>query len=194
MVATMKVYCDFGGTDGSPGTEQDATALGSPNVRFKTADNNTIDSNAKLVKPSAGNNYSYWKSIYLKCTVAPSVQIDNIKIYTDGTGYGTGITTNVGDETPVKNSGASSGYVVATGTEGTSGDELVANNSEISAVTDFFTYTDAAAKDVSISESGNVIDDVDETSNYVILQIKLDNTVTSGQKSVETITFQYDEV
>ena len=45
MVATMSVYYDFGGTNDNPGTEQDIDALGPPRLRFKDADNATIDTN-----------------------------------------------------------------------------------------------------------------------------------------------------
>ena len=45
MAAVMDVYFDFGGSDTSPGTEQDTDALGPPRMRFKTADDATIDLN-----------------------------------------------------------------------------------------------------------------------------------------------------
>ncbi len=38
MVATVVVMFDFGGTDGTPGTQQDTSSLGPPNIRFKDAD------------------------------------------------------------------------------------------------------------------------------------------------------------
>jgi hypothetical protein len=98
MAAVFKVMFDFGGTDGTPGTEQNVDALG--------------------------------KQIYMECTTGPDTQVDNVKFYTDGGGYGTGITTKVGTETPVKNSGANTGYEVATGTPGDTGDEMVAGHGD----------------------------------------------------------------
>ncbi len=194
MAATMKVYCDYGGSDGSPGTNQDTSALGPPNVRFKTSDDNTIDANNPIPIPAAGTTYSYWKHLYLLCSVAPSTQIDNVKFYTDGSGFGTGITVKVGDETPTKNSGSDAGYVVATGTQGSTGDELVANNAQITGSTDAFSYTSASPKSVSISESGNIMDAQNETTDYLVVQMEVDNTASPGNLTDETITFRYDEI
>ena len=185
---------DFGGTDGSPGTSQNVDSLGPPNIRFKTADDANIDTNNPIPVPTSGTKYSYWKHIYLKCTGAPSSQCDNFKFYTDGSGFGTGITLKVGDEMPTKNSGSSSGYEVATGTEGDTGDEMVANHSGITSSTDAFTYTSASPKSVSVSESGNIIDAVGETTNYLVFQLEVDSTASPGNLADETLTFQYDEI
>ena len=43
MVATVHVFFDFAGSDNTPGTQQDTNGLGPPNLRFKTADDATID-------------------------------------------------------------------------------------------------------------------------------------------------------
>jgi len=81
MAATMVVMFDFGGSDGSPGTEQNISGLGPPNLRFKQGDDATIDTVNPIPIPAAGTNYSYWKHVYLKCTVAPATQIDNIQFW-----------------------------------------------------------------------------------------------------------------
>lgn len=194
MVATVSVYFDFGGTDGTPGTEQDTDGLGPPNIRFKTNDNETIDNVDPIPIPAAGTKYSYWKHIYLYCDVAPSTQIDNVKFFTDGGDFGTGITVYVGDETPTKNSGSDAGYEVASGTPGDTGDELVATHTLITAKTDAFTYVTGSPKDVSISESGNIINLATETSNYLVFQMDVDNTADPADLANETWTLRYDEI
>lgn len=194
MVATMKIYFDFGGSDTAPGTSQDTSALGPPTIRFKTNDNATIDTNDRIPIVSATTIYSYWKHIYLYCSAAPSSQIDNVKFYTDGSGFGTGITLNVGDEMPTKNSGSSSGYEVATGTSGSTGDEVVAAHAGLTGVTSAFTYTSGSPKSVSISEAGSIIDAIGETTNYLVFQMVVTDTASPGDLTNETITFQYDEV
>ena len=93
MAAVMDVYFDFGGSDTSPGTEQDTDALGPPRMRFKTADDATIDLNNPIPIPPSGTKYSYWKQIYLYCGTQPATQVDNIKFYTDGGGFGAGCAT-----------------------------------------------------------------------------------------------------
>src|SRR2546427_8336717 len=102
MVATLKIYKDFGGANGAPGTKQDTTALGPPNVTLKTADDATIDTLNPIPIPAAGVNNSFWNSLYVLCSVAPNTQVNNLKIYTGGTGFGTGITTYIGNQFPNK--------------------------------------------------------------------------------------------
>lgn len=193
MVATVEVFYDFGGTNGSPATQQDTSAL-SPNLRFKTADNATIDNINPIPIPTSGTNRSFWKSVYMEVTGGSFTQIDNVKFYTDGSGFGTGITTNVGDELPTKNSGSNAGYEVATGVVGTSGDELVADHSVITAKTSAFTFTSGSPKTVSISESGGLIDATGESTNYLVFQMDVGTSATAGNLADETFTYQYDEI
>ena len=192
----MSVYFDFGGTDATPGTEQDVDALGPPTVRWKTADDATIDNANPVPIPPSGTKRSFWKQIYLFCDVAPDTQIDNLLFFTDGTGYGTGITLQVGDQFPTKNSGTDAGYEVATGVIGDTGDEVIANHAGISAVTDAFTFTTGGSELVgpSISESTSVIDAAGESSNYLVFQCDVISTATPGNKPDETLTIQYDEI
>lgn len=194
MAADMSVYFDFGGSDGSPGTEQDTDALGPPRMRFKTADDATIDLNNPIPIPAAGTKYSYLKHLYLYATAAPDTQVDNVKLYTDGTGFGTGITVKVGDEMPVKTNASSAGYKVATGTPGDTGDEMVAAHGDLSGSTDLFTYNSGSPKSITIGEDGGIINSIGETTHYVVLQMEVDNTASPGTLSNETITWRYDEI
>lgn len=195
MVATVSIKVDHGGSDGSPGTSTDIDALGPPAFRFKTADGIAVDTSNPVPIPTAGTNYSYWAHFYLFCDVGPDTQIDNLKFYSDGSGFGTGITLNVGDQFPTKNSGSSSGYELATGTPGTTGDEIVANHSGISSVTDVFSLTSGSPlSGPSISEDSSVINASGETSDYLVLQLAVANTASPGNKTDETLTIQYDEI
>ena len=194
MAATMDVYFDFGGTDNTPETERDTDTLGPPQIRFKTADDATIDTANPIPVPAAGTNYSYWKQIYLYCANADSNTIDNVKFYSDGTiGFGTGVTLMVGDETPDKNSGSDAGYEVATGTPGTTGNEMVAAHADLAGSTDAASLTSGSPLTVSISETDNEINAASETTDYVILQVNVISTASAGLTASETLTFQYDE-
>jgi len=196
MVADFDVFFDFAGTDATPGTQQDVDGLGPPNLRWKTNDNELIDVNDPVPIPTAGTKRSFWKQIYLKCNTAPDTQVDNIKFFTDGTGYGTGITLQVGDEFPIKNSASNAGYEVATGVVGDSGDDLVTNHAIIIGVTDAFTFTSPGSELIgpTISEAGSIINAINETSNYLVFQAEVITTATPGNKVDETLTFQYDEI
>jgi len=195
MVADFDVFFDFGGTDATPGTQQDTDGLGPPNIRFKTEDDATIDVNNPVPIPTAGTNRSYWKQLYLKCNTAPDTQVDNIKWFTDGVGYGTGITLQVGDEFPVKNSGSSAGYELATGTPGTTGNDVVTDHAGITGVTSAFSFTvGSPLSGPTISEAGSIINAINETTDYLILQADVISSATPGNKADETLTFQYDEI
>lgn len=194
MTATLQEVFDNGGTDENPGNETIVDALGPPRLKMKTADNATIDNVNPIPKPAAGTNYSFWKQVYLKCSVAPSSQCDNFKWYTDGGGFGTGIALKIGTETPTKNSGSNAGYEVATGTIGESGDEMVSAHAGINGSASAFGFTSVAPKTVSCSELGNLINDIDETTDYIILQAEVINTASAGTPNNETVTWKWDEI
>lgn len=195
MPATVHVFFDFAGTDASPGTQQDTNGLGPPNLRFKTDDDATIDTISPMPIVSGETGSSYWKQIYLETTIAPATQIDNIKLYTDGGDFGTGITVNLGDEMPVKNNASDAGYEVATGDAGSAGHDMVANHSGITGETDVFSYTAASPKSVTISETGSILGPVlGSSTNYLVLQMKVAATASAGDLANETFTFQYDEI
>lgn len=191
MVASFNVMLDTGGTDQTPGTSTNTDALGPPNVRFKYADDALIDSNDPIPIPAAGTKYSRWKSIYMKCTGAPNTQVDNIKFYTDGGNFGTGITVRVGQQFPTKNSGTSSGYRVATPV-----DTAILNNyAGITSVADAFSFTSGSPlSGPSITEAGSIINAINETTGYLILQMEVISTASPGNLADETYTLQYDEI
>lgn len=168
--------------------EINGAAAGTPSVvtaaKFCTADVFNPGTANPIPIPAAGSKYSYWKSheLYLTGTYT---EISNIKIYTDGGGFGTGIAVNIGDETLVAGS-----YEQATGTPGDTGDEVVANHTGITGVTDLFGYDLASPKDVDAGPYSAP----PERTKHVVLQMDVINTASPGEKTPETITFQYDEV
>jgi len=194
MVATFNTMFDFGGIDGTPGTNQNVDGLGPPMLRFKTNDNATIDNLDPIPIDLAVTKRSFWKQIYLKCTGAPSVQVDNVRLYTTNDLWGAFVELYVGDETPTKNSGSSAGYEVADGVIGDSGTEMVAGHGGITAKTEFHTYTSGAPKSISISEAGAVINAINETTNYVVFQMDVLVGATPGNLADETYEWKYDEV
>jgi hypothetical protein len=180
MAATVHVYVHTGSGPSNTNTD----SLGPPNIRLKTADDATIDdANPIPIPTGATPNRSFWKTITLWAETSPTGTINNIKFYTDGGGFGTGITTYVGDET-------STTYDQATGTVGTTGDEMVASHSEITAKTDAFSYTSTVPKDVSGSittpSTGRI-------SDYIVLQLDVASSSSPGNLSNETLVLRYDE-
>jgi len=191
MAATMQIFMDTGGTDNTPGSEDRVDAIG---IRFKSNDNITIDTADPIAVPAAGTNYSYWKAIYLKMTASDSTKVNGTEFYSDGTiTFGTGLTLMVGDETPEKNSGSDAGYEVATGTSGTTGDEMVAAVADLTGSTSAADLVTGSPLTVSISEASNQMDATNETSDYVYLQVNVATTALAGLSASETLTFRYDE-
>lgn len=191
MAATVHLFLDTAGSNDTPGAETDIDAAGPPELRFKDADDATIDSADPIPIPAAGTFRSRWKQIYIEVTAGSGFTIDNVRFFTDGTNnFGTGVDVDIGDEHPVKNSGANTGYEVADVS-----DEVMTNHADITGVTDVFALSSGSPRTVTISEAGAVINASGEACNYVVLQMKVASTASPGELPVdEQMTFRYDEV
>lgn len=198
MVATVAVYVETGPNATPVAVDTTAITNSPPNIRFKTADDPTIDTNNPIPIPASGTKRSFWKNIFLKAVAGPFVKIDEVKFFTNGPGFGTGITVFIGDETPVRNSGSTAGYDQATGVVGDDGDEMIAGRTGISAKDDaFVVHTPSTPKDVTISETApqlSAIGAVGQTTNYIVAQMDVDSTAGPGDLVNEIWTFQYDEI
>jgi len=202
MTATVAVYVETGINATPVAVDTTAIPNSPPNIRFKTADDPDINTNNPIPIPASGTKRSFWKHIFLKAVSGAFLKIDEVKFFTNGPGFGTGITVFIGDETPVRNSGSTAGYDQATGVVGDDGDEMIAgvsnNHSGISAKDDaFVTFTPSTPKPVSISETtpqASAIGAIGQTSNYIVAQMDVDSTAGPGDLDNEIWTFQYDEI
>jgi hypothetical protein len=189
MAATMSIYFDWGGSDNSPGNSTDVDAL-TPNLRFKEADDATIDTSDPIVIPATGDTYSYWKQVYLYCDNADSNTIDNLRFYSDGTNnFGTGVDLEVGLQFPVHNSGSDAGYDVADTTN------AMTDHTDITTKASVFNYDSGTPlSGPTISEGTGELDAAGESSNYLVLQMKVSSTASPGELPVdEQLTIKYDE-
>jgi hypothetical protein len=117
LAATVDIYT-WHDAPGSP-TKTLITAL---NERFTADDSYTAAGTGNpLLIPAAGSNYSYWRSMRLKCSVTPAGSITNLKFYTAGVNPWPAGITLLGQ---LANVAPNSGYRQATGTAGVSGDAL----------------------------------------------------------------------
>ena len=169
MVATVSIKEVNGASAGTPTT---VTA-----VRFCTTDDYNPLLTYPLVKPAAGSNYSYMKSTYLNADTAPAGTINNIKWYTDGTIGWTGVTIQAG---------TTDTYAQATGTQGTTGDQMTGKTNQASAAT--FTSASPLAVPGSIDNPNT-----GKISGYVVTQAVVGTGAAAGTLAAETITFCYDE-
>lgn len=75
--------------NGAGGTNTDKTG---GNIRFKKADNSTVDLVNPLVKPPSGSDWSFQKWLRINVTGGTYSQITNVRAYSDGSsGLGTGV-------------------------------------------------------------------------------------------------------
>ena len=182
MAPTMSIHFDFGGADAAPGTHQDIDDLGPPRMRFKLADNATIDEANPINIPGAGLGpyHSALKHVHLYMDAAAGATVSAVKFYTDGVNtLGTGVDIKVGLQFPTNNSGASGAqYEVATADPTTT--DMVAEHSIITSSASIFTYTSASPLSVTISEAGNVMNANGEMTNYLVFQSEVSNTASEG--------------
>ena len=163
MVATVQIV----EKNGAGGTATDKT---SGTIRFKNADNATVDTNNPMVIPGSGSDFSFDKWLRLNVTVAPSVQLSNFKFYTDGAnGFGTGVLLWAKAVTT---------YATPTEPSATTG------------YTNAFTYNSGAA----LSLGAGPFTGTGEKGDHVVCMMEVQNTATQGQTPSETITFSYDEI
>ena len=166
MVAAMKIYELTGSM---AGTDKTAST-----VRFKLADDQTIDSNNPITIPSGNHsNHSYHKKLRMYCATAPGTQIDNLLMYSDGgNGFGTGISV------------IASNHGVTFSANATA--ELVGSKN-------LFDFTSGAPMNIDGTDTAAIT-----TTGYggdiVALQMLVASTASPGELTDETITFSYDEI
>lgn len=181
MVATVGVYQAYGGSDGSPGGEAEVTL----STRLQTKDQFApADTSYPIPIPSSGFKYSFWVHVYLKITSAPSVKINNIRFYSDGSigwNFGTGGELRRGNrDSGDKGCPMDTEYDVATGTEGDTGHAIEdATNGHGY----YIGQTNKTANVASDTEgSPATIDSTDHTTTgkckAVVLQVKVASDAT----------------
>jgi len=163
MVATVQIV-EKNGTSGT-NTQKDGQT-----VRFKNADNATVDTNNPLVIPTAGVDYSYEKWLRLKVTAAPDTNVSNFQFYTDGAnGFGTGV---------LLYAKAVATYATPAEATGTGG------------YTNAFTYTSSSA----LSLGSGPYTGTGEKGSHAVLMMTVGTNATQGTTPTETATFSYDEI
>lgn len=164
MAATVQII----EKNGAGGTGTDKT---SGSVRFKNADDATVDLNDPLVVPSsAGYDYSFEKWLRLNVTGGSYSQITNIRAYSDGAnGMGTGV------EVYAK---AVSSY--ATPAEATS----------TTGYSSLFGYTSGS----SLSLGAGPYTSTGEKGDHLVLMARVSEAASGGLTPSETLTVAWDEI
>ena len=153
--------------NGAGGTATDKTG---GTVRFKTADNSTVDLVAPIAKPAAGSNWSFQKWLRMNITGGTYTSISNVKAYTDGSsGLGAGINlwakATAAYATPALET-ASTGYANA------------------------FTYTSGAA----LTLGAGPFSGTGEKADHLVLALEVTSAASGGLTVSETLTLAWDEI
>lgn len=163
MPATVRIIEKNGA--GGTATQKDGST-----VRFKNADNATVDLLNPLVKPGAGFDYSFDKWLRLDVTGGTYSQITNIRAYADGAnGMGTGV------EVYAK---AVASYATPTEPSATTG------------YLDLFGYTSGAA----LTLGAGPFTSTGEKGDHLVLMARVGTTVAGGLTPGETLTIAWDEI
>jgi len=142
-------------------------------IRFKAAINTTVDTNDRLQIPVAGEDWSYTKHVRAYFNSAPSVDIQNLRGYTDGANsFGTGVVVD---------------YDIPAGGLGT-----FPNVDTDIAGTDLFTKTSGSPIDMDAINTGPHTG-TGYKGDHVRMQMGVASTASPGQLTAETFTLAYDE-
>lgn len=163
MAATVQII----EKNGAGGTGTDKT---SGTIRFKNADNATVDLNDPMVVPGSGTDYSYEKWLRLNVTGGTYSQITDIVAYSDGAnGLGTGVGL----------------YAKAVASYATPAEATATTG-----YTDFFTYTSGSP----LSLGAGPFTSTGEKGDHLVMIATVADTASGGLTSSETLTIAWDEI
>lgn len=164
MAATVEIRSFHGATPDAGVDRAGGT------VRFKVADNDTVDANNPIPIPGGGTNYSFKKQFRFHTATAPANLIDTLRWYTDGNNnLGTAVGLNVKSNATYQ-------------------DPIGLGAADMTGTTDAFSSTSGAPLTVTGSTTTN-----ETFGDYVHMQMTVGSTASSGTTPSETTTFQYDE-
>jgi hypothetical protein len=149
------------------GTQTDKT---SGTIRFKNADNSTVDLNNPMVKPPSGSDWSFEKWLRMNVSGGTYSQITNVRVYTDGSsGYGSGVNlwfkAVAAFATPAEAT-ASTGY------------------------TNAFTYTSGSP----LTLGAGPYTSTGEKADHLVAMLEVQSTASGGLLTAETLTLAWDEI
>ena len=163
MAATVQII----EKTGAGGTPTDKT---SGTIRFKNADNATVDTANPMVKPVSGTDYSFEKWLRFNVSGGSYTEITNIRAYSDGSnGMGTGVAL----------------WAKAVGTFATP-----AEATSTSGYTSFFSYTSGSA----LTLGSGTYTSTGEKGDHLVMMMAVADTASGGMTPTETLTVAWDEI
>ena len=146
--------------------------------RFHRADTvvTTDGSTTFIPIPTSGTNYSYRRTFKLKVTTTPVGSVSNLRFFSDGSSWGTGIT-------PYAKQKAS--YTQATSADNTALFDGTA--------VDATTYTSGSPLTINASTVLSNPSTGYGTQDYLVMQVAVGTTAAAGTTAARTLTFRVDE-
>lgn len=188
MAATVKIYEH----NGAGGTQTDKT---SGTVRFKNADDATVNLSDPLVIPTSGQEHSYEKWLRLNAA-GQYTQISNLQAYTDGApSFQAGSPTEVDVFYAV--TGSYRTPVVPS--EANATPQSDAAGSPLENMTNLFLRTSGDAIDMDGINTGPFTPlspnaDEQDIGDFLVLCMQVKPGASAGVLTAETLTFSYDEI
>jgi hypothetical protein len=148
------------------------------NGRFHRADSHpTTDGSTTFIPiPSSSTNYSWRKSFKLNVTATPTGTVANLRFFSDGSSWGTGITCYA--------------KLKAAYTQGSSSDNSALFDGTAVDVT---TYTSGSPLTIT---AGTVLSNPSTgygTQDYLVLQVGGTSSAAAGTTAARTLTYRVDE-
>lgn len=175
--------------NGSGGSEV-PTKKTSGTIRFKNADNATVDLNNPLVVPTSLREYSYEKWIRLAIEGPGGfTQIDNLQVYADGSNtFGSGIKvwyaiTGAYDTPVIPDQSVDPPQSAAVG-------------SPQNDMADLFGLTSGSPGNMDATNTGPFTtgSPIDRVGDFLVLVMEVETGASNGVLTAETLTFSYDEI
>lgn len=188
MAATVKIYEH----NGASGTQTDKT---SGTIRFKNADDATVDLNNPLQIPSSGREYSYEKWLRLAAS-GDYTQISNLRAYTDGSND---LQAGSPSEVDVFYGVAGSYTQPAIPSESDSVPKSPGAGSPLEQMSQLFTAVSGSPIDLDGINTGPFTPtspqgDEQDIGDFLVLCCRVLPGASNGLLSGETLTFAWDEI
>ena len=166
-------------------TGETATNKTSGTVRFKAADNATVDNNDRLVVPTANTEYSFEKWLRINVTVAPAVDLQDFEFYMDGANnFTSGVKVWV--DTIIAFDGTNGATKPAVTNDPPFGPD------DATPMTDAFLETSASPLDFDVLNTGPHTG-TGQKGDYIVLVMEVEIGTAVGALTPETATFRYKE-
>ena len=177
MVATVLIR-EWNGSSSAPAQ----TSKQGGTVRFKNADNAVVNTSSRLIIPASNREYSFGKWLRLEISVVPSVDIDNLRAYSDGAnGWGVGVKGWYATRS-----------TYATPTIPTETDDPPKGPNSTVNMTDLFSLISTASADMDAGNSGP-FSSTGDIGDWLALVMEVETSAVQGATPTETLTFAYDE-